>query len=197
MNPGMPETAAGAYAWGRTAGSLFNADKGYVQRRPESTVLHRVVVNNLETFLNNARMQDPSGRGISPFVEDEFRKFINCGLLAGGFARIRCSGCGFERLVPFSCKARGICPSCAGRRMSEKAAHMADSVFPDVPVRQIVLSMPFRLRYVLAWDHELTLKILKVFYRVLNRSYVNRAKELGIKNPLTGAVTVIQRVGAP
>jgi hypothetical protein len=39
--------------------------------------------------------------------------------------------------------------------MAERAAHLVDDVFPVVPVRQWVLSLPHRLRYVLAWDHAL------------------------------------------
>lgn len=39
--------------------------------------------------------------------------------------------------------------------MTERAAHLADRVFPDVPVRQWVLSLPYRVRYQLAWDHDL------------------------------------------
>jgi hypothetical protein len=46
------------------------------------------------------------------FVEQEFRDFLTCGVLAHGFARLRCADCAFERLVPFSCKGRGFCPSC-------------------------------------------------------------------------------------
>ena len=56
--------------------------------------------------------------------------------LVGGFARFRCDDCGFDRLMPFSCKARAMCPSGGGRRMTERAAHLLDHVFPDVPVRQ-------------------------------------------------------------
>ena len=39
--------------------------------------------------------------------------------------------------------------------MAERSAHLLDQVFPDVPVRQWVLSLPHRLRYLLAWDHQL------------------------------------------
>lgn len=39
--------------------------------------------------------------------------------------------------------------------MAERAAHLVDHVFPRVPVRQWVLSLPHRLRYRLAWDHAL------------------------------------------
>jgi hypothetical protein len=39
--------------------------------------------------------------------------------------------------------------------MAERAAHLVDHVFPTVPVRQWVLTFPHRLRYRLAWDHDL------------------------------------------
>jgi hypothetical protein len=51
---------------------------------------------------------------------------------------------------PVSCKGRGFCPRCGGRRMAERSAHLIDHVFADVPVRQWVLSLPHRLRYLLA-----------------------------------------------
>jgi len=58
--------------------------------------------------------------------------------------------------VPFSCKGRGFCPSCGGRRMAAQAAHLVDAVLPRVAVRQWVLSLPHRLRYLLAWNHKLS-----------------------------------------
>jgi hypothetical protein len=50
------------------------------------------------------------GVAVPAFVTAEFRKFLRCGVLAHGFARVRCGHCAFERLVPFSCKGRGFCP---------------------------------------------------------------------------------------
>ena len=58
-----------------------------------------------------------------------------------------------------------------------------------------MLSLPFALRYRLAWDHELSLKVLRIFWRALDRYHRKRAKERGLVNPRTGAVTVIQRAG--
>ena len=50
-------------------------------------------------------------------------------------------------LLAFSCKKRGFCPSCVGRRMSDVAAHLVDEVFPEeVPMRQWVCSLPWALR---------------------------------------------------
>ena len=73
------------------------------------------------------------------FVEQEFYDFLTCGILAHGFARLRCTECALERLVPFSCKGRGFCPRCGGRHMTESAARLVDEVLPRVPVRQWVL----------------------------------------------------------
>ena len=55
-----------------------------------------------------------------------------------GAVTLRCDACGLDRLLPFSCKRRGFCPSCGGRRMTERAAHAVDAVLPPVPVRQWV-----------------------------------------------------------
>lgn len=54
--------------------------------------------------------------------------------------------CHVEHLVAFSCKRRGFCPSCGARRMAESAALLVDEVFPEQPVRQWVLSVPYPLR---------------------------------------------------
>src|SRR2546422_7781598 len=115
-------------------------------RDAEHAVLYRVIDEHLEAFLETAR-RNADGSPLPEFVEQEFRDFLTCGLLAHGFARLRCTDCAFERLVPFSCKGRGFCPSCGGRRMTEYAARLVDEVLPRVPVRQWVLSLPYRLRY--------------------------------------------------
>src|SRR6266704_3223034 len=47
----------------------------------------------------------------------ELEAYLDCGLLCRGFARLRCGSCNESRLVAFSCKGRGFCPSCLGRRM--------------------------------------------------------------------------------
>ena len=42
----------------------------------------------------------------------------------------------------------------ANQEMADTAAHLVDRVFPHVPARQWVLSVPFALRYRLAYDAE-------------------------------------------
>ena len=133
-------------------------------RAPEAGVLHRTLRTELETFLAHARER---GRSVPRFVERELRAYLECGLPSHGFVRVRCSECGLERLVVFSCKGRGFCPSCGGRRMAETAAHLVDHVLPEVPVRQWVLSLPFELRYRLAYDRDLSGSVLGVFLRAV------------------------------
>src|SRR5207253_2293833 len=126
----------------------------YRPRDAEHTVLHRVIAEHLEAFLG-AVAEAGDGAGLPQFVEREFREFLLCGVYEAGVARFQCEGCAREHLVPFSCKGRGFCPSCGGRRMTERAAHLVDDVLPWVPVRQWVLTMAYRLRYQMAWNHGL------------------------------------------
>jgi ribosomal protein S27AE len=158
-------------------------------------VLYQIVRDHLETFrAEAARAHD--GDGLPRFIEEEFHGFLRCGFLAGGFARFHCGRCGLDRLVPFSCKGRAVCPSCGGRRMAERAAHLVDHVVPVVPVRQWVLSLPHRLRYVLAWDHALCRAVTGVFVRAVLGSLRRRARQQGAADGRGGAVAIIQRFGA-
>jgi hypothetical protein len=46
--------------------------------------------------------------------------------------------------------------------MADTAAHLVDRVFPEVPIRQWVLSLPFALRYRLAYDAHLVRDVLHI-----------------------------------
>jgi len=74
-------------------------------------VLHAAVRDHLRTFLEEARASTDDGAGLPRFVEAEFERYFACGILAHGFARVRCGACGHEVLVALSCKGRGLCPS--------------------------------------------------------------------------------------
>ena len=130
------------------------------------------------------------------FVERELRAYLQCGILAYGFVRVHCDACGHDRVVAFSCKGRGFCPSCGGRRMADTAAFLVDRVLPVAPVRQWVLSLPFALRYRLAYDSKLAAAVLQLFIRSVFASLRRRArKRWGNATYECGAVTFIQRFG--
>ena len=122
----------------------------YERRRPEETVLYKVVRDHLAAFLAEARAHD--GVGLPRFIESTFRAFLRCGRLEEGFARITCE-CGHEAVLPFSCKGRGVCSSCMARMMADSAAHLVDHVLPhDVPYRQWVVSWPHDVMRLLAFN---------------------------------------------
>lgn len=177
--------AAAACAPSRTA--------TYHRRQPERTVLYRTVQSHLATWLELA--QDESGRSIPAHVEREFRRYLECGILAHGFARARCADCGHDFLVAYSCKGRGICPSCNTRRMVETAAHLADHVIPRLPVRQWVLSVPKRLRYFLQADPAIQNLALHIMLSAVEQG-LRAAVPADCAMSRIGAVAFIHRFGA-
>ena len=107
------------------AAATSSSEPVRVRREPETSVLYGVLREQLATFF--ARTEDENGPGLPRFVQRELRRYLECGILAHGFARVFCSTCARDELVAFSCKGRGFCPSCCGRRMADTAAHLCES----------------------------------------------------------------------
>jgi len=154
------------------------AGLGYRRREPERTLLHATVRAHLKTFLAETE-QRGDGAGLPGFVISEFERYLACGILAHGFARVRCSSCGNEMLVAFSCKGRGFCPSCTTRRMQGTATHLLDRVLPHVPMRQWVLSLPRWARFLLARDPQLITRALDIALRAIFSLQRRRARRTG------------------
>ena len=82
----------------QSASSAPQRQPQYTRRVPEETVLYGVVSDQLTTFLAHA---ERSGRSVPAFVERELSRYLECGILAYGFLRVRCSQCSHDRLVAF------------------------------------------------------------------------------------------------
>ena len=169
----------------------------YVPRDPSHTVLYTVVTDHLETFLASLAA-DPDARGLPAYVQREFYDYLQCGILAHGFLRLGCDTCKHEVILAFSCKRRGFCPSCAGRRMAQTAAHLVKRVIPWVPTRQWVVSVPIPLRYWMAASQDLTATVHTIIRTTIERYYVHQAVTHGIPRAKVqpGSVTFIQRFGS-
>lgn len=63
-------------------------------------------------------------------------KFLACGILEHGFARVRCGGCAHEYLLAFSCKCRYFCPSCHAKRLALWDLWLEETLLAPVPHRQ-------------------------------------------------------------
>jgi len=76
-------------------------------------VLYRVPTAHFDSFLTGYEnlFQHRYGH-LRPVVREVVERYLDCGNPMCGFARIRCSECGSEFLVTFSCKRRNSCPSC-------------------------------------------------------------------------------------
>jgi hypothetical protein len=116
-------------------------------------------------------------RPLPRFCAREIDTFLRCGVLAYGFARVWCQACGKDDVVAFSCKGRGFCPSCGARRMADTAAWLVDRVIPEqAPVRQWVLSLPYRLRVLCAYDPDACALVRRVLVRAVSGFYEGRAR---------------------
>ena len=164
-------------------------------KKPDKTVLYKIVKENLESFLYEIKEANPDSNPISAYAEKEFHKYLDCGILANGFARIRCDDCKEDYLIAFSCKSKSLCPSCNAKRMVQTAAHLTDYVFPRLPVRQWVLAVPKRVRYFLQNNNKIAGAVLKIFLRVLN-AFIKKSSPLAPKNAKIGAVSFLQRFGS-
>jgi ribosomal protein S27E len=165
---------------------------GYARHRPESTLLYQLVAQHYPAFRD---LRAESGRPLPGYVAQEFEAYLTSGRLQEGFLRVRCEQCHAEKLVAFSCKKRGFCPSCGARRMAETAALLADEVLPERPLRQWVLSLPHALRFLLAANPAALTQVLGVVYRTIARYLISQAG-LTRTRAATGAVTLIQRFGS-
>ena len=95
------------------------------RHRPEQTTLYRLVQQHAAIVF--AQAEDAAGADLPQFVKAEFDAFLECGILAHGFLRLRCGDCGHDKLLAFSCKRRGFCP------FVRRPAHDADRVASGRP----------------------------------------------------------------
>src|SRR6266540_3203496 len=119
-----------------------------------------------------------------------------CRPMCSANCMITCSAASWP--MAFCGKRRGFCPSCAGRRMAQTAAHLVEQVIPWVPTRQWVVSVPIPLRYWMAASQDLTATVHTIIRTTIGQYYVNQAVTRGVPRGKVqpGSVTFIQRFGS-
>lgn len=119
----------------------------YRARQPRTTPLYRLAEELYDEVkgLWEERFERRYGfwRGM---VDEQVRRYLDCGIFENGFARIRCPDCHAEYLLAFSCKTRDLCPSCAAKRGAATAALLAEDVLEQVGHAQWVFVIPKMLR---------------------------------------------------
>jgi len=133
---------------------------------------------------------------VSARVRREAEAFLQCGQLRYGFVEVSCEACHESRLVAFSCKGRGWCPSCTNRRAVETGATL-ESVLPRVRHRQWTLSIPFSLRFTVVKQPALLQTLASLLVRAVWRRHRQAARRLGtLAFPFGGAVVFTQWFGS-
>ncbi|MEQ9825895.1 MAG: transposase [Puniceicoccaceae bacterium] len=105
---------------------------------------------------------------LRPDLEDAFQQFLRCGDLTQGFMRVRCEHCEHEYLLPFTCKQRGICPTCHQRRTLDTAENIVSEICVPVPHRHWVFAIPRVLRNAFRKDPKRLSVLCKVVVQLLS-----------------------------
>ncbi|MBN4074068.1 transposase zinc-binding domain-containing protein [bacterium AH-315-E10] len=144
----------------------------YRRRDPFASSLWKLLDKHYDRFQQSYAERYQSRYGYwRPAIEQAVQRFLKCGDLREGFARVRCGGCGHEIFVAFSCKSRCICPSCHQKRILELSAHIAENVCMPVAHRQFVFTMPKRLRIFFRYDRQLLNELPKLAWTIVRDVY--------------------------
>ena len=109
------------------------------------------------------------------------------------FARIRCDACTHEYRLAFSCKGRYFCQSCHAKRLAIWAQWLDATLLAPVSHRQVVLTIPKRLRAYCLYRRRLLGEIARVAARTLPAAIHTLA---GKRDPAVGIVDCLQTHGS-
>ncbi len=128
-----------------------------------------------------------------PVIAEVVEKYLACGILEHGFARVRCDACKHEYLLAFSCKCRYFCPSCHAKRLAVWGLWLEETLLADVAHRQVVLAVPKRLRPYLLYHRPLLGDLSRVAARTITAFIRTSVGEPGLS---VGIVASIQTHGS-
>ena len=166
----------------------------YLPRRPQASPLYRVLSDPFESLERVPEERfEPTHGPLRRVAREAVGRFLDCGLLEHGFARVRCATCRAEFLVAFRCKGRHFCPSCHARRLAEWSLWLDEHLLAAVPHRQVVLTLPKRLRPYFLYDRRRLGLLSRVASRTL-RGYVQAA--LGERDAVAGVIACVQTFGS-
>jgi ribosomal protein S27E len=119
----------------------------YKRRTPEKSDLYKIAYHYFEAYekIYPERYEEEYGY-FRKIITSTICKYLDCGIMENGFARVRCPDCGHDFFVAFSCKTRFFCPSCSEKWTLIWGEWVKDNVLKNVPHRQWVFTIPKVLR---------------------------------------------------
>lgn len=143
----------------------------YRRRRPELSVLYRALAHHFERFEQVYEERFESAFGfLRKVVQKSVFRFLDCGILEQGFARLYCKECRRSFAVAFSCRQRCLCPSCHQKRELIWVDFATEDLLEDVPHRQVVFTIPKRLRIYFRYDRKLLGELAGCAWRAIRSS---------------------------
>jgi len=165
----------------------------YRPRNPQDSDYYRCVEDNFETFVQIYDEHFSRQYGFwRPYIEQVIYRYLDCGDLHNGFARVKCKDCGHEYLLAFSCKRRHFCPSCHQKRVVEFGEWLCMDVLKNIPHRHFVFSIPKILRRYFLYDRKLLADLSRCAWGSLKAFLQDAVHE---NDPIPGAVIAMQTFG--
>jgi len=150
------------------AGFTEGAKGVYRARKATASPLWQCINNHFDAFLLAYSDTYEHRLGfLRPVIPKVVAKFLDCGDLVHGFARIRCKQCGHEYLLAFSCKGRWFCPACHQKKVLLFGEFVTESVAFPVPHRHYVFTIPRILRPYFRYHRELLKDLCAVAQKCL------------------------------
>jgi len=149
-------------AWERNRDKLYH----YNRREPADSPLYRILYHHREEFeFRYEKLFQQQYGFLRKEVLEVFDAYLNCGILRHGCARAVCEDCEHSVLIAFSCKKRGVCPSCAAKRAHIFAENLHQNVLLPYPHKHAVFTIPVRLRIYFKYDRELNSLLYQAAWR--------------------------------
>ena len=165
----------------------------YRPRQPRCSPLYRTIERYFPEFKRTYDLRYAKRYGPwRPIIGEVARRFLRCGDLHFGFARVRCPDCRHEMFVAFSCQQRCLCPSCHQKRTLLAAETIAQTICDPVPHRQLVFTIPKRLRIFCRHDRSLLGELARTAWQATVEVY---RQTLGRRDVIPGMVAGIQTFG--
>jgi len=162
----------------------------YRPRNPSLGSLYQLLESHYETVKSvwEDRFERRYGfwRGL---YDTAVARYFDCGLFESGFARVKCTKCPNEFLVAFSCKGRGLCPSCGAKRAAIFSEMLQHQILADAPHAQWVFSIPKMLRPYFLHHRELLGDMARLAYETVREMMAAAVDEPDAR---PGMVAVIQ-----
>ena len=165
----------------------------YEPRNPRATSLYALVEDYYEEFerVYDDRYQQQYGPW-RPVIGEVMRKYLECGDLHRGFARLGCCGCRYQAILAYSCKCRLFCPACQQKRILLFAEWLDTHILEQVSHAQYVFTIPKLLRPIFKYHRRDLGLLCKSAWQALREMFQEVASD---PSAVPGVVISVQSYG--